>query len=174
MTGGNSTDQSLMKRSALCKIAGVPGALVRLPPLRGSLLSATPCNLGTAAIWRPSERELYLPRGLQVTNGLSAAVSHEIALKAIGDGWDGLLRLIASIHSGRASAIVALQRFGSAAQGDPIHRAADHLGKMLRTFFLCDFFSNTEFRRELRTLLNRGESVHQLQRACQRFCVQGS
>ncbi|TRH34347.1 Tn3 family transposase, partial [Salmonella enterica subsp. enterica serovar Mbandaka] len=31
--------------------------------------------------------------------------------------------------------------------------------------FLCDFFSNSEFRRELRTLLNRGESVHQLQRA---------
>jgi TnpA family transposase len=63
------------------------------------------------------------------------------------------------------SAIVALQRFGSAAQGDPIHRATDHLGKLLRTLFLCDFFSNTEFRRELRTLLNRGESVHQLQRA---------
>nr|WP_238553222.1 Tn3 family transposase [Cupriavidus necator] len=105
-----------------------------------------------------SERKLYLPRGLQVTNGLSAAVSHEISLKAIRDGWDGLLRLIASIHSGRLSAIVALQRFGSAAQGDPIHRAADHLGKMLRTLFLCDFFSNTEFRRELRTLLNRGES----------------
>ncbi|WP_367395129.1 Tn3 family transposase [Cupriavidus sp. Agwp_2] len=112
-----------------------------------------------------SERKLYLPRGLQVTDGLLAAVSHEISLKAIRDGWDGLLRLIASIHSGRVSAIVALQRFGSAAQGDPIHRAADHLGKMLRTLFLCDFFSNTEFRRELRTLLNRGESVHQLQRA---------
>ncbi|RGA23141.1 Tn3 family transposase, partial [Klebsiella pneumoniae] len=68
-------------------------------------------------------------------------------------------------YSGRVSAIVALQRFGSAAQGDPIHKAADHLGKLLRTLFLCDFFSNAEFRRELRTLLNRGESVHQLQRA---------
>ncbi|MCK4140392.1 Tn3 family transposase [Ralstonia pseudosolanacearum] len=112
-----------------------------------------------------SERKLYLPRGLSVAEGMSAAVSHEISLKAIRDGWDGLLRLVASIHSGRVSAIVALQRFGSAAQGDPIHRAADHLGKLLRTLFLCDFFSNIEFRRELRTLLNRGESVHQLQRA---------
>nr|WP_311530198.1 Tn3 family transposase [uncultured Ralstonia sp.] len=112
-----------------------------------------------------SERKLYLPRSLPVAEGLSAALSHEISLKAIREGWDGLLRLVASIHSGRVSAIVALQRFGSAAQGDPIHRAADHLGKLLRTLFLCDFFSNTEFRRELRTLLNRGESVHQLQRA---------
>jgi TnpA family transposase len=112
-----------------------------------------------------SERKLYLPRGLQVPDGLASAVSLDISLKAIREGWDGLLRLVASIQSGRVSAIVALQRFGSAAQGDPIHRAADHLGKLLRTLFLCDFFSNAEFRRELRTLLNRGESVHQLQRA---------
>jgi TnpA family transposase len=112
-----------------------------------------------------SERKLYLPRSLQVPDGLAGAVSPDISLKAIREGWDGLLRLVASIHSGRVSAIVALQRFGSAAQGDPIHRATDHLGKLLRTLFLCDFFSNTEFRRELRTLLNRGESVHQLQRA---------
>jgi len=112
-----------------------------------------------------SERKLYVPRGLLVSDGLSAAASHEISLKTIREGWDGLLRLVASIYSGRVSAIVALQRFGSAAQGDPIHKAADHLGKLLRTLFLCDFFSNAEFRRELRTLLNRGESVHQLQRA---------
>lgn len=112
-----------------------------------------------------SERKLYLPRGIAVPDELASAVSLDISLKAIREGWDGLLRLVASIHSGRVSAIVALQRFGSAAQGDPIHRAADHLGKLLRTLFLCDFFSNAEFRRELRTLLNRGESVHQLQRA---------
>ncbi|MET3215858.1 UNVERIFIED_ORG: hypothetical protein ABIC48_003627 [Burkholderia territorii] len=53
----------------------------------------------------------------------------------------------------------------SAAQGDPVYRAADQLGKLLRTLFLCDYFSNAAFRRELHTLLNRGESVHQLQRA---------
>ncbi|MGU2419716.1 Tn3 family transposase [Burkholderia cenocepacia] len=112
-----------------------------------------------------SERKLYLPRGVAVPDGLTAIVACEISLKAIRDGWDELLRLAASIHSGRVSAIVALQRFGSAAQGDPVHRAADHLGKLLRTLFLCDYFSNASFRREMHTLLNRGESVHQLQRA---------
>jgi TnpA family transposase len=60
---------------------------------------------------------------------------------------------------------VALQRFGSAAHGDPLHKAADHLGKLLRTLFLCDYLSNTDFRREIHTVLNRGETVHQLQRA---------
>lgn len=112
-----------------------------------------------------AERKLYLPRGLVFPEGLEAIVVPEISIKAIVEGWGELLWLVASIHSGRVSATVALQRFGSAAQGDPVHRAADQLGKLLRTLFLCDYFSNAEFRRELHTLLNRGESVHQLQRA---------
>ncbi|MBV8621311.1 MAG: Tn3 family transposase [Curvibacter sp.] len=43
--------------------------------------------------------------------------------------------------------------------------AADELAKLLRSVFLCDFLTKSEFSRELRTLLNRGESVHQFQRA---------
>lgn len=34
----------------------------------------------------------------------------------------------------------------------------------MRTLFLCDYFSNPEFRREIHSVLNRGESVHTLQR----------
>lgn len=56
---------------------------------------------------------------------------------------DELLRLVSSIQSGRVSAVVALQRFGSAAQGDPVFRAADQLGKLLRTFF-CVITSATQ------------------------------
>ncbi|MPW18135.1 Tn3 family transposase [Paraburkholderia sp. CNPSo 3157] len=112
-----------------------------------------------------SERKLHLPRAVAAPDGLAAVVAYEISIKAIREGWKELLRLVASIHAGRVSAMVALQRFGSAAQGDPVYRAADHLGKLLRTLFLCDYFSNIEFRREMHTLLNRGESVHQLQRA---------
>lgn len=112
-----------------------------------------------------AERKLYLPRAFVVSEGLAPAVAHDVALKAIRDGLDEFLRLVASIQSGRVDAVVALQRFGSAAQGDPVHRAADQLGKLLRTLFLCDYFSNVAFRRELHTLLNRGDSVHRLQRA---------
>ena len=52
-----------------------------------------------------------------------------------------------------------------AAVGDPLHRAADHLGRLLRTLFLCDYLTIPDCRREIHTLLNRGESVHPLQRA---------
>jgi TnpA family transposase len=112
-----------------------------------------------------SERKLYLPRKLDAPEELERVLVKEVSLTAIRKGWDELLRLVASIRSGRVSANVALQRFGSAAQGDPLHKAADHLGRLLRTLFLCDYFSNADFHREIHTVLNRGESVHQLQRA---------
>ena len=67
-----------------------------------------------------------------------------------------LLRLIASIRQGRLTAAEAIARLGSAA-GDPVHAAADELGKLLRTVFLCDdYFTIPEFRREMHALLNRG------------------
>lgn len=53
----------------------------------------------------------------------------------------------------------------STSDGAPVHRAADRLGKLLRTLFLCDYFSNVAFHRKLHTLPNRGESAHQLQLA---------
>jgi len=112
-----------------------------------------------------AERKLYLPRGFIVPDGLEAVTVRRVSLAAIERGWDELLRLAASIRSGRVSATLALQRFGSAAQGDPPHRAAEHLGRLLRTVFLCDYIAIDDFRREIHTLLNRGESVHQLQRA---------
>ena len=61
-----------------------------------------------------SERKLYLPRGVAASGKLAAVVAYESSHKAIREGWDELLRLVASIYSGRLSAIVALQRFGSA------------------------------------------------------------
>ncbi|VTU21850.1 Transposase, TnpA family [Variovorax sp. PBL-E5] len=112
-----------------------------------------------------AERKLYLPHIFSVPEGLEAATLRNVSLRAIERGWDELLRLAASVRSGRVSATLALHRFGSAAQGDPLHRAAEHLGRLLRTVFLCDYIAIESFRREIHMLLSRGASVHQLQRA---------
>jgi TnpA family transposase len=112
-----------------------------------------------------AERRLYLPRTIELPENLERIAVTNVSEPAVIKGWDDLLRLIASIRGGRVSPKAALERLGSAARGDPMHKAADQLGRMLRTLFLCDYFTNDEFRREIHTLLNRGESVHQLQRA---------
>ncbi|MBP8100592.1 MAG: Tn3 family transposase [Burkholderiaceae bacterium] len=112
-----------------------------------------------------SERKMFLAWGDTQPEALERLVVGKVSLKKIRAGWMELLRLIASIRQGRLTAGEAIARLGSAAKGDPVHAAADELGKLLRTIFLCDYFTIPEFRREMHALLNRGESVHLLQRA---------
>jgi TnpA family transposase len=112
-----------------------------------------------------SERKLYLPAGFAVPEGIERITTQRVSLKAIRLGWDEFLRVLASIRIGRISAELALMRFGSAARTDKAHKAAEHLGRLLRSIFLCDYVTVEDFRREIHTLLSRGESVHQLQRA---------
>jgi len=111
------------------------------------------------------ERKLFVPRGWPVPESLEGVTVRRVSVKAIERGWDDLVRLAASIRAGKVSAVHAIHRLGSAAVGDPLYRAAEHLGRLLRTLFLCDYLTIPDYRREIHTLLNRGESVHQLQRA---------
>jgi len=108
---------------------------------------------------------LYLPPGFAVPEGIERATVKRLSRKAICTGWDELLRVVASIRIGKIGADVALRLLGSAAQGDPAYKAADHLGRLLRSIFLCDYVAIPDFRREIHMLFSRGESVHQLQRA---------
>ena len=111
------------------------------------------------------KRRLYLPKGLEVPQVLQPIVAETVSRRAIGRGWEGLLRLGASVKHGWDSATAALDRFGSAAAGDPVYNAGDALGRLLRTLYLCDYLSNPVFRMEVLDLLNQGEAVHSLQRA---------
>lgn len=102
------------------------------------------------------ERRLFVPRGWPVPESLEGVTVRRVSVKAIERGWDDLVRLAASIRAGKVSAAHAIHRLGSAAVGDPLHRAAEHLGRLLRTLFLCDYLAIPDYRREIHTLLNPG------------------
>ncbi len=111
------------------------------------------------------KRKLYLPRGLEVPEILRPCVAETVSRRAVAGGWEGLLRLAASVKHGWYPATEALDRFGSVAAGDPAYEAGDALGKLLRTLYLCDYFGTSVFRNGILDLLNQGEAVHSLQRA---------
>ena len=111
-------------------------------------------------------RRLHLPQGFSSPASLKQVVTRDVRTSDIGgEGWTDLIRVIASIDGGWTSGMLALERFGSASRRDPIYKAGTNLGKLYRTLFLCDYFTNASFRRELLRILSHGESVHTLQRA---------
>ena len=111
------------------------------------------------------ERRLHVPREMAVPDELLPIVDRSLSLDMVEAGWDQFVRLAASIEGGWTSAALALGRLGAAARGDPLHKTGEALGKLLRSLFLCDYFTIMPFRRELLRLLNHGELVHTLQRA---------
>lgn len=111
------------------------------------------------------ERRLFVPKDIAVPASLAPVVDRMASLNPLNAGWDSFVRVTASIYGGWTSAVLALQRFGSASRGDPIHKAGTVLGKLTRTLYLCDLLSNSSFRREVYGILDHGESVHSLQRA---------
>ena len=116
-------------------------------------------------VWELKQRHLFMPRGDKVPVEIAAVCEANIDIALIEKHWDSLVHLSAAVMSGHASAVAALARFGSAAQGDPIYDAGVQLGRLLRTAFLADYFVKDAFRNELRRVLNRGEAVNALKRA---------
>lgn len=110
------------------------------------------------------ERKLLVPYGTEVPEIL-LPVTRFISLKHVKKHYDELVRVAASVKDGSLTAILACQKFGSDAVGDGVRNAGNALGQLLRTLFLCDYYTKPDFRRELHRVLNRGEAVHVLQRA---------
>jgi TnpA family transposase len=95
---------------------------------------------------RLKKRRLYLPKGLNVPPILRPIVAETVSRRAIGRGWDEFLRLGASVKHGWYPATEALDRFGSAAAGDPVYETGDALGKLLRTLYIRDYLKNDSCR----------------------------
>lgn len=118
------------------------------------------------AVRAANERKLYVPSSMRsVPISLRPLVLPEVSLKQIALHWDNLVRLAASIETGHASATVALARYGSASSDSPMYRAGMHLGRLVRSIYLCDYLASEKLRREIHRILVHGEAVHTLQRA---------
>jgi TnpA family transposase len=116
---------------------------------------------------RLKERKFYVPRHFNVPADLLAVTVADVSLRSIRNQWDALVRIAASVETGQTSAVIALARYGSAAINDPVYRAGVHLGRLIRSLYLCDYFTSEPFRRIINRILVHGEAVHQLQRAIQ-------
>lgn len=110
-------------------------------------------------------RRLHLPVGFDVPDALQDVVDCDLDEIAMEAAYDEHVRIASSIRVGQCSAVQALDRYGSDARGQPAYDAGVQLGMMLTSIYLMDYFLNPEFRGEIQHALNRGESIHTLQRA---------
>jgi TnpA family transposase len=108
---------------------------------------------------------LHVPQHHTVPAELIAVTDRDVRMDLIESIWDEFVRVATSVQTGQCTAVQALSRFGSAARGQPVYDGGVHVGRLFRTIYLIDYFTNATFRAELQHVLNRGEAVHTVQRA---------
>lgn len=101
------------------------------------------------------DRRLHVPRRHDVLLQLVAITDRDVRLDLIANVWDEFVRIAASIRCGKCTAVDALTRFGSAARGQAVYEGGVHIGRLSRSIFLIDYFTDTAFRTELQHVLNR-------------------
>ncbi len=110
------------------------------------------------------ETKLFLPEKMSFKE-LSPQVGKVINTKLIEDNWDDILRVVLSIREGTVTASDLIHTLANYPQQNRLSSALAELGKMERTLFILEWYSNPEMRRKTTAELNKGESRNGLTRA---------
>ncbi|MCO7227562.1 Tn3 family transposase [Pleionea sp. CnH1-48] len=84
---------------------------------------------------------------------------YRINRKMIEDQWDDILRFIATIKSGRATASQLFHRLNSHSKDHPLYKALKEFGRVIKSNFILQYYDDLELRQNIQKQLNRGELI---------------
>jgi TnpA family transposase len=110
------------------------------------------------------DQTLYKIDRQQKYPNLDPILAGTVKTHLIRQAWDETIRVIASIHERIVSASLILQRLGSYARQNSIHRALAEIGRVYKTIHILKTLDDEEYRRRMGRELNKGEASHDLSR----------
>jgi TnpA family transposase len=102
---------------------------------------------------RPTRVNVTTPIGVPINTSL------------IMEYWDDLLHLAASIQTRTVAPSTILKRLAASRNPSQLARALRELGRLERTLFMIEWYSDPALRRRCQAGLNKGEAAHKLKRA---------
>lgn len=88
-----------------------------------------------------------------------------IDVAAIRDGWNEALRVGVSIEGRVIAPSGVLKKLSALPRNNPLSRALREIGRIERTLFMIEWYSNPDLRDRCRVGLNKGEAGNKLTRA---------
>ncbi|MBA3075819.1 MAG: Tn3 family transposase, partial [Anaerolineae bacterium] len=111
------------------------------------------------------EMKLFrIRRKVEEYQNIQVLFSDAINTRAIRENWDNLLRLMASIHAGIVPASQILRKLDVYHTESGVFKALREVGRIAKTMFLLDYFTQRQIRHRIQKGLNRVESYHALVR----------
>lgn len=84
--------------------------------------------------------------------------------KVIVENYNEILRLIESIKCGKVKASLILQKINSYNRDNGVARGLKEIGRILKTKYILNYFTDGELRKEVQKMLNKGESINSVGR----------
>lgn len=112
-----------------------------------------------------AERRLYAFGAASTWPPLQPFIAGTVDTQLIATHWDEVLRLAASVRTGRVSASLMLKRLGAYPRQNSLALALREIGRIERTLFTLDWLERPELRRQATAELNKGEARNALARA---------
>jgi TnpA family transposase len=111
------------------------------------------------------DRKLYLFPGDEAPSALAQLVGGFVDTDHLAANFDHMLRLATSIRSGTTQASAMLKKLSGFPRQNGLAVALRDIGRIERSLFLLDWYSNPELRRRTGLGLNKGEARNTLARA---------
>lgn len=110
------------------------------------------------------EQTLYKLDRSKVYEHLDPILKGTIKTHVVREAWDEVVRVMASIQTGTATASLILHRLGSYARQNRVHQALAEIGRAEKTMHILRTAGSEEFRRIQARELNKGEASNDLSR----------
>lgn len=111
----------------------------------------------------PEQRLWRLP-GADSYPYIESVLAGKLNVSLIRDGWDEMLRLVASIKSGEVRASLIVSKLAAASHRNKLFRGLQELGRLIKTVYLAEYLRSEELRRRVLLGLNKGEALNALAR----------
>lgn len=99
----------------------------------------------------------YESKSLVKNSGYIVGPKQQINKRLILDNWDDMLRLMATIKSGKQSASLIFRRLASGKRESELYKAFKAFGQLIKSYFIVKYLGNEELRRSIQKQLNRVE-----------------
>jgi len=111
------------------------------------------------------DRRLHTFEGAGAYPTLKHHIGDCIDVAAIRDGWNEVLRVGVSIEDRVIAPSAVLKKLAALPKSYPLSKALREIGRIERTLFMIEWYSNPNLRDRCRAGLNKGEAGNKLTRA---------
>ena len=106
------------------------------------------------------QQQLYAFENIEIDSRRFKKINEKVIL----ENYNEILRMIESIKCGKVKASLILNKINSYNRDNGVAKGLKEIGRVLKTKYILEYFSDRKLRKEVQQMLNKGEAINSLAR----------